>query len=257
MQNYFKTDESEFLPSIDYWKMSWIILIDNSGSMGPHALDQNSLAIDAKNAIDTMLEEIKKISDEQDILSYIRIIAFNDLPSYAVGNRSHGEDITDAVKSWQNFELIPNGGINISDAIYEVVESIRTDRPEYLSGGFWLSHVLILITDGMADFADRAGNSINYIKSIRNDHTIRVSIGLRNEYSIEFDSFASRGSVEHLDGRIDEDRPFSFFVEKAEYLSDVCKYLSWGLVKIATDKESSLLEPMDAWDEEDDDWWWE
>lgn len=252
MRDYFKSDEFDFLPSIDYWKMNWIILIDNSGSMGAHALDPNSLAINAKNAIDTMLEEIKKISEEKEILSYIRIITFNDAISYAVGNRSHGEYITEAVNSWQSFELIPDGGTNIADALYEAGESIRADRT-YL-GGFWLSHALILITDGMVNLADRVGNSINHIKSIRNCHTIRVSIGLRHEYSVELDPFASRGSVEHLDGRIDKERPFSFFAEQAENLSNVCKYLSWGLALIAADNESMLLEPMEDWD---DDWWWE
>lgn len=69
MREYFKTDMDGFLPSITYWKMNWIILIDNSGSMGSHALDPSNLAIDSKNAIGTMLEEINKISEEQDILS--------------------------------------------------------------------------------------------------------------------------------------------------------------------------------------------
>lgn len=47
--------------------MSWIILVDNSGSIGSHALDPNSLALDVKNAIGDLLEEIKKISGEQEI----------------------------------------------------------------------------------------------------------------------------------------------------------------------------------------------
>ena len=55
MRDYYKADETGFLPCVDLWKMSWIILIDNSGSMGPHALDPNSLAIDVKNAIGTMM----------------------------------------------------------------------------------------------------------------------------------------------------------------------------------------------------------
>lgn len=76
MRDYFKTGKFEFLSSIDYLRMSWIILVDNSGSMGPHALDPNSLALDVKNAIGTMLEEINKVSEEQEILSYIQIIAF-------------------------------------------------------------------------------------------------------------------------------------------------------------------------------------
>lgn len=258
MRDHFKADMDGFLLSIDYWKMNWIILIDNSGSMGHHALDPNNLAIDAKNAIGTMLEEIKKISEEQEILNYIRIIAFNELISYAVGNRSHGEYITEAENSWRSFELIPNGGTNVADAIYEAGGSILADRPyRYLDGGSWLPNVMILMTDGMVNLADRVGNAVNYIKSIRNGQTIRVSIGLRHEYSIELDPFASRGSIEHLDGRIDEDRPFSFFVEQSENLTNVCKYLSWGLAEIAKDNESPLLEPMDAWDEEDDDWCWE
>lgn len=260
MRDCFKTDGSEFLPSIDYWKLSWIILIDNSGSMGSHALDPNSLAIEAKIAIGAMLEEIKKISEEQEILSYIRIIAFNDLVSYAVGNRSHGEHITEAVNSWRNFELIPNCGTNIANAIYEAVESIRTDRPEYLGGGFWLSPVLILITDGMVNLADRLGNTVNHLKSIRNGKTIRASIGLRHEYSIELDPFASRERIEHLDGRIDSDRPFSFFSESYDDLPNICKVLSRGLVSTALEDDNdnhTLLDPTDAWTEEDDDLWWE
>lgn len=155
MPDFFKKDGAEFFPSIDYLKMSWIILVDNSGSMGPYALDPNSLAINAKNAIGTMLEEIKKISEEQEILSYIRIIVFNDLTFYAVGNRGHGEYITEAVNSWRNVELIPDGGTNVANAIYEVVELIRTGNFECLSSGSWLSSVLMLITDGMVNLADR------------------------------------------------------------------------------------------------------
>lgn len=260
MRDYYKADESGFLPCVDYWKMSWIILIDNSGSMGPHALDPNSLAIDVKNAIGTMLEEIKMISEEQEILSYIRIIAFNDLPSYAVGNRSHGEYITDAVNSWRNFKLIPDGGTNVADAIYEAMESIQTDRPEYLGDGFWLSPVLMLITDGMVNLADRVGNTVNHLKSLRNGQTIRASIGLRHEYSIELDPFASLGRIEHLDGRIDSDRPFSFFAESCDDLPNICKVLSQGLVSAALEDDNdnrTLLDPTDAWNEEDDDLWWE
>lgn len=73
--------------------MSWIVLIDNSGAMGQHALVPNSIAIDVKNSIDTMLEEINNISEERGILSYIQIIIFNDLVSYAVGKRSRGKYI--------------------------------------------------------------------------------------------------------------------------------------------------------------------
>ena len=260
MRDYFKTDEFEFLPSIDYLRMSWIILVDNSGSMGPHALDPNSLALDVKNAIGTMLEEINKISEEQEILSYIRIIAFNDLVSYSVGNRSHGEYITEAVNMWRNFELVPYGGTNIASAIYEAVESIRTDRFEfeYLSSDFLLSPVLMLITDGMANLADRVGNSMNNLKNIRKGKTIRASIGLRHEYSKDLDSFASRGNIEHIDGRIDLDKPFSFFVESADDLSNVCKVLSRGLISIALNDDNYILfDPTEVLDEEDDDWWWE
>lgn len=258
MRDYFKADESGFLPCVDYWKMSWIILVDNSGSTGPHALDPNSLAIDVKNAIGTMLEEINKISEEQKILSYIRIIAFNDLVSYAVGNRSHGEYITEAANMWRRFELIPDGGTNIADAIYEAVESIRTDRPEYLVGGFWLSHVLMLITDGMVNLADRAENSLKHLKNIRNGQTIRASIGLRHKYSIELDPFASRGNIEHIDGRTDSDKPFSFFVESCDDLPNICKVLSRGFISIALDDDNYiLLDPTENWDEENDDWWWE
>ena len=255
MREYFKTDMDGFLPSITYWKMNWIILIDNSGSMGSHALDPSNLAIDSKNAIGTMLEEINKISEEQDILSYIRIITFNDVVSYAVGNRSHGEYITEAETSWQNFELIPSGGTNTADAIYEAVESIQTDRFEYLVGGSWLSTALILITDGMVNLADRVDNSVNNLKNIGKGQTIRASIGLRHKYSIELDSFASRGNIEHTDGRTDSDKPFSFFVESCDDLPNICKVLSGGLISIALDDDNyTLLDPTENWDEEDDDW---
>ena len=33
MRDYYKEDETGFLPCVDLWKMSWIILIDNSGSI--------------------------------------------------------------------------------------------------------------------------------------------------------------------------------------------------------------------------------
>lgn len=88
MRDNYKSDELGLC--IDYLKMNWIILIDNSGSMGSHALDPNCLAINVKNAISGMLEEIKIISEEQEISSYIRIITFNDAISYAVGNRNGG-----------------------------------------------------------------------------------------------------------------------------------------------------------------------
>lgn len=258
MRDYFKADASGFLTCVDYWKMSWIILIDNSGSMGPHALDPNSLAIDVKNAIGTMLEEIKMISEEQEILSYIRIITFNDLTSYAVGNRSHGDYITDAVNSWRNFELIPDGGTNIPNAIHEAVESIRTDRPGCLGGHRWLSPVLMLITDGMVNLADRVEDPLKHLKSMRNGQTIRASIGLRHKYSIELDPFASRGNIEHIDGRTDSDKPFSFFVESCDDLPNICKVLSRGLTSIALDDNNYiLLDPTENWDEEDADWWCE
>lgn len=255
MQNHFEADRYGFLPSITYWKMSWIVLIDNSGSMGSHALDPNSLAIDVKNAIDTMLEEINNISEEREILSYIRIITFNDLVSYAVGNRNHGEYITEAINTWRNFESIPYGGTNIASAIHEAVESIRIDRREYLFSSSWLSPVLMLITDGMVNLADRVGNSLNNLKNIRKCQTIRASIGLRHKYSIELDPFASRGNIEHIDGRTDSDKPFSFFVESCDDLPNICKVLSGGLISIALDDDNyTLLDPTENWDEEDDDW---
>lgn len=256
MREYFKTDMDGFLPAITYWKMNWIILIDNSGSMGSHALDPNSLAIDVKNAIDTMLEEINNISEEREILSYIRILTFNDLVSYAVGNRNHGEYIIEAINTWRNFELIPYGETNIASAIHEAVESIRTDRREYLGSSSWLSPVLMLITDGMVNLADRVGNSLNDLKNIRKCQTIRASIGLRHKYSIELDSFASRGNIEHTDGRTDSDKTFSFFVESCDDLPNICKVLSGGLISIALDDDNyTLLDPTENWDEENDGWW--
>ena len=51
MREYLKTDINGFLPSITYRKMNWIILIDNSGSMGTHAMEPSNLAIYSKNAI--------------------------------------------------------------------------------------------------------------------------------------------------------------------------------------------------------------
>lgn len=258
MRDYFKADASGFLPCVDYWKMNWIILIDNSGSMGPHALEPNSLAIDVKNAIDTMLEEINYISEEREILSYIRIITFNDLVSYGVGNRNHGEHITEAINTWRNFELIPYGGTNIASAIHEAVESIRTDRREYLFSNSWLSPVLMLITDGMVNLADKVGNSMNDLINIRKCQTIRASIGLRHKYSIELDPFASRGNIEHTNGRTDSNKPFSFFVESCDDLPNICKVLSWGLTSIALDDNNYiLLDPTENWDEEDADWWCE
>lgn len=257
MQNHFEADRYGFLPSITYWKMSWIVLIDNSGSMGPHALDPNSLAIDVRNAIDTMLEEIKYISEEREILSYIRIITFNDWVSYAVGNRNQGEYITEAINTWRNIELIPYGGTNIASAIHEAVESIRTDRSEYLFSSSWLSPVLMLITDGMVNLADRVGDSINNLINIRKGKTIRASIGLRHKYSIELDPFASRGSIEHIDGRTDSDKPFSFFAESCDDLPNICKALSGGLISIALDDDNyTLLDPTENWDEENEDWGW-
>lgn len=149
---------------------------------------------------------------------------------------------------WRNFELVPDGGTNIANAIYEAVESIRTDRFEfeYLSSGSWLSPVLMLITDGMANLADRVGNSINNLKNIRKGKTIRVSIGLRHEYSKDLDPFASRGNIEHIDGRINSDKPFPFFVESGDDLSNVCKVFSRGLISIALgDDNYILLDPKE------------
>lgn len=255
MQNHFEADRYGFLPFITYWKMSWIVLIDNSGSMRSHALDSNSLAIDVKNAIDTMLEEINYISEEREILSYIRIITFNDLASYAVGDRNHGEYITEAINTWRNFELIPYGGTNIASAIHEAVESIRTDRSEYLFSSSWLSPVLMLITDGVVNLADKVGNSLNDLKNIRKCQTIRASIGLRHKYSIELDPFASRGNIEHIDGRTDSNKTFSFFVESCNNLPDICKVLSRGLISIVLDDDYTLLDPTENWNEENDGWW--
>ena len=258
MQNHFEADRYGFLPSISYWKLSWIVLIDNSGSMGQHALDPNSIAIDVKNSIDTMLEEINNISEERGILSYIRIITFNDLVSDAVGKRSRGEYITEAINTWRNFELIPYGGTNIASAIHEAMESTRTDRCEYLGSDSWLSPVLMLIMDGMVNLADRVGNSINNLINIRKGKTIRASIGLRHKYSIELDPFASRGNIEHIDSRTDSDKPFSFFVESCDDLPNICKALSGGLINIALDDDNyTLLDPTENWDEENEDWWLE
>lgn len=258
MRDYFKKDGSEFLQSIDCWKMSWIILIDNSGSMGPHALDPNSLAIAVKKAIGTTLEEIKKISEERKILSNIRIITFNDTISYAIGNRNHGEYIIEAVNKWQNFELIPDGGTNISDAIYEAGESIRSDRfGRYLDDGFWLSPVLILLTDAMNGIMERAGNSVDYVKHILEGNSIRVSLGLRHPYDKNKDTFASIGSIERPDGSVKIEKPFSFFLDSCDGLSNICKLLSQCLISIALDNDDNhiLLDPTDDWDE-DDAWRW-
>lgn len=252
MNNRF--DENEFFPQIDYWKMNWIILVDTSGSMGAHAVDPNSLAVNVKIAIDAMLKEIEIISNEQELLPYIRIITFNDSISYAVGNRSLGEYVTEAMKNWENFDLSPYGGTNFMDAIYEAGESIRCDT----NRSFMLPPVLLLITDGMNDFAGRAGNSTNFIKRYRDGHTIRVSIGLRHDYNVESDSFASRGCVEHPDGNAEPDKPFSFFTDSYDKLSDICKLLSRGLISIAQNNgDFTLLDPTDEWEKEDDDWWWE
>lgn len=156
---------------------------------------------------------------------------------------------------------MPYGETNTADAFFEAVEVLRAHR-SYL-GGFCLSPALILITDGMTDLADKVGNSVNHLKSIRKGQTIRASIGLRHEYNSELDLFASRGSVEYLGERIESDRLFSFFVESCDDLSTICKNLSRGFISIALEDEYSehfnhtLLNPKDDWDEEDDDWQWE
>lgn len=113
------------------------------------------------------------------------------------------------------------------------------------------------MTDAMVNLADRAGNSLKHLKNMRNVQTIRASIGLRHKYSIELDPFASRGNVEHIDGRIDSDKPFSLFVESCDDLPNICKILSRGLISIALDNDNYiLLDPTENWEKEDD-WKWE
>ena len=57
---------------------------------------------------------------------------------------------------------------------------------------------------------------------------------------------------------IDSDKPFSFFVESGDDLSNVCKVLSRGLISIALgDDNYILLVPTENWDEENEEWWWE
>lgn len=51
MLDYFAQNGDDFLPSILFWKMSWIFMIDNSGSMGPHAVDSKWLTPDVKDAV--------------------------------------------------------------------------------------------------------------------------------------------------------------------------------------------------------------
>lgn len=89
MPDYFNPSGEDLLPSIPFWKMSWIFMIDSSGSMKSHAIDTNGLALDVKDAVSRMLKEIETVSGQYYIRLYIRIINFNDSSFYAVGNREH------------------------------------------------------------------------------------------------------------------------------------------------------------------------
>lgn len=95
-----------------------------------------------------------------------------------------------------------------------------------IEDSFCLSPVLILLTDGMSNIAERAEAAINSIKKIRKGHTIRLSLGLRHPYNSELDSFASLGSIEYPDGS----------------LPNICKVLSRGLICIAVEDDNICWE---------------
>ncbi|MBQ6490259.1 MAG: VWA domain-containing protein [Solobacterium sp.] len=197
--------------------LSLVLLTDKSKSMKGEKIDQLNHAIQESAVM------ASETAEEKDIDLILRIIEYSNQARWAVGDQKNGVDRLDS------FEPLVAGGLTNTAAAIDLAATIC--HPEIL-GERSLKPVFILITDGYSNDPGKTFESIESFKktlpsrSGADNKMIRIALGVKGANEEELKAFASRGTIVHSDGTVEENVPFVFHCDEISALRGLLKNLT-------------------------------
>jgi len=199
--------------------LNLFLVIDTSTSMNGARIGQvNSSFKDLSNSL-------KQFASDHNVQINLRVIAFNDEPTWIIGNIESGVDIENVV--WKN--LTCYGCTNTAKALEEVNKALKV---KFL-GAHALRPVVTLITDGYCN-ADDHPEYLNQIEIMKKklsgttgtEKVTRVAIGVKQENKVQLEEFASLGKTEDFDGT----ERLIKLVYNVDDPDDLAKTINWTVI---------------------------
>lgn len=167
--------------------MDLIFLLDTSNSMAGTRINQlNHAMLDVLSGIDY-------VSNQNSETVNVRVISFNNVAKFVIGNENGGIPIFRACETWTN--LVAKGTTDTAHAIRLCKKSIEND---YLSSNTEKT-VVILVTDGHCDdrneFDNAIGETRNLISTMKSKNIYFTSVGVCDYEETELKKFAGLNDI--------------------------------------------------------------
>ncbi len=218
---------SVFNTGVNNPKLNIIFILDSSGSMIGARIGQLNLGVrDCLNMISHM-DGLEEVNVE------IRILQFDRDVRWVLGNEETGVSPEEAMKAFRDIEAVRTITCT-HEAVMRTAECLKSI---YAAGGNNYLPILILVTDGLSTYPEETLKACETIKKTLHGHnhkdeerTIRISIGVEEANRDELLAFASKRTIVHTDGSVEEDVPNIFEVDSVENLRDVLKNITMASI---------------------------
>ena len=208
-----------------YWNM--ILMIDRSGSMGLIANNSCKKTGTVNRFVDSFLSELIDFTPEYNIITEVRILAFNESAEWMVGSKEGGKSLQTAYKQWEEVfpSINPCGSANTAKAINKVIEALTIDRnkiSEKKTGKYTVPPAILLFSDGTSsEPAEKTLPAIERMCQIWSRRTIRIFVtpDPYNDQDSIVKRFASVGFL--CSENIFRKRSFSFSIDDASTVSPI------------------------------------
>lgn len=244
-------NDDEFSAGTTRPQLNLIYLLDTSGSMSGEPINQLNLAMEES------LRVAEEAALEKEVQLLLRVVEFNSSASWIYGDTENGVEHIE----WN--PLYANGGTDTATAI-DMATGVM--HRKYL-GERNYRPVVILITDGESNdyqetiaASERLKNSLKSSSNPNKDKVTRIALGVTGANRAELEAFASRGTIEWPDGRIEENVPLVFDVADVDMLKGLLKGVTMSSIAssigggVAGDEDDAPVISPDYDDSPDDDW---
>ena len=172
--------------------MEIIFLLDTSNSMSGERINQ------LNHAMFDVLNNIEYITSKNDDVSNVRVISFNNVAKFVVGNANEGVPVYSACETWTN--LVSKGATDTAHAIRLCKKSIECD---YSNSNF-NETIVVLVTDGQCDSKEDFQDAMSEIKmsilKMKNKSIYFTAIGVCDYDALELKEFVSLNDISTMNG---------------------------------------------------------
>ena len=167
--------------------MEIIFLLDTSGSMRGERINQlNNAMLDVLNDLCYMSKEYEKIN--------VRIISFNNVARYIIGNKLNSVSVNDAITEWKS--LSPKGITDTAHAVRLCMDAINEDYERKNRD----KTTVVLVTDGKSSDREAYVRDANKMKlmcsNMKDKHILFIAVGVLDYDEGELIEFATATTCE-------------------------------------------------------------